>query len=65
MIGSGNKQQIIVVACASATGHIIPPMVIFEGKNLRREWLNNEVTGTVYAMSDLTHHCSMNGLITS
>jgi len=27
-------------------------MVIFEGKNLKREWLSNEVTGIVYAMSD-------------
>ena len=27
-------------------------MVTFEGKNLRREWLHNEVTSTVYAMSD-------------
>ena len=52
VMGSGNKHQITVVACASATGHIVPPMVIFEGKNLKREWLHNEVTGTVYAMSD-------------
>lgn len=52
VMGSGNKHQITVVACASATGHVIPPMVIFEGKNLKREWLHNEVTGTVYAMSD-------------
>ena len=52
VMGSGNKHQITVVACASASGHIIPPMVIFEGKNLKREWLHNEVTGTVYAMSD-------------
>ena len=52
VMGSGNKHQITVVACASATGHVIPPMVIFEGKNLKREWLHNEVTGTVYAMND-------------
>ena len=52
VMGSGNKHQITVVACASATGYVIPPMVIFEGKNLKREWLHNEVTGTVYAMSD-------------
>ena len=49
VMGCGNKHQI--TACASATGHVIPPMVIFEGKNLKREWLQNEVTSTVYAMS--------------
>ena len=52
VMGSGNKHQITVVACGSATGHIIPLMVIFQSKNLKREWLNNEVAGTVYATSD-------------
>ena len=52
VMGSGNKHQSTVVACANATGHVIPPMLIFEGKKLKREWLHNEVTGTVYAMSD-------------
>ena len=37
VMGSGNKHQSTVVACANATGHVIPPMVIFEGKNLTRE----------------------------
>ena len=50
--GSGNKHQITVVAYARATGHVIAPMVIIEGKNLKWEWLHNEVMGTVYAMSD-------------
>ena len=31
--GSGNKSQITVVACASASGHVIPTFVIFESKN--------------------------------
>ena len=52
VMGSGNKHQITVVACGSATKHIIPPMIIFQSKNLKREWLNNEVAGTVYATSD-------------
>ena len=51
-MGSGNKHQITVVACTSVTGHIILPKVIYEGKNVKREWLHNEVTDTVYAMSD-------------
>ena len=52
VMGSGNKHQITAVVCASATGHIIPPMIIFEGKNLKKEWLSHEVPGTVYGMSD-------------
>ena len=52
VMGSGDKHQITVVACTSATGHIILPKVIFESKNVNQEWLHNEVTGTVYAMSD-------------
>ena len=51
-MGSGNKYQITVAAYGSANSHIIPPMVIFQGKNLKREWLNNEVAGTVYTKSD-------------
>ena len=31
-IGSGNRSNITVVASVSATGHILPPFVIFEGK---------------------------------
>ena len=29
---SGNKTQITVLGCASAAGHVIPPMVVFAGK---------------------------------
>lgn len=36
---SGNKKQITVVGCTSAVGQAIPPMVIFEAKNLNPEWV--------------------------
>ena len=52
MMGSSNKHQITVVVYTSVTDHIILPVVIFEGKNVKREWLHNEVTGTVCAMGD-------------
>ena len=52
VMGSGNKHQITAVVCAGATGHIIPPMIIFEGKNLKKEWLCHEVPSTVHRMSD-------------
>lgn len=49
---SGNKMQITILACASAAGSVIPPMVIFEGKRLNPEWTKGEVAGTLYGMSD-------------
>ena len=49
---SGNKMQITILACASAAGTMIPPMVIFEGKRLNPEWTKGEVPCTLYGMSD-------------
>lgn len=49
---SGNKAQITVLACGNAAGHVIPPMVIFEGKRLNPEWMKGEVPDTLYGMSD-------------
>ena len=36
--GSGNKRQITVVNCGLATGHILPPFVIFEGDEFQPQW---------------------------
>ena len=49
--GSGNKAQITVVSCGSATGHVIPPFVIFKGKNFNHQWSEGEVPGTMYGTS--------------
>jgi hypothetical protein len=51
-ITSGNKAQITVLGCASATGQIIPPMVVFSGKRFNHELSKGEVPGTLYGMSD-------------
>ena len=48
---SGNKSQITVIACVSATGHALPPFVIFDTKGLNREWTKGEVVGTRYGLS--------------
>lgn len=45
---SGNKAQITVVACASATGVVLPPMVI---ARLNHELTKGEVPGTLYGLS--------------
>ena len=49
---SGQKQQITVIDCGSATGQCLPPFVIFAAKKLNHMWCKNEVNGTNYAYSD-------------
>jgi len=49
---SGNRSQVTVIACVSATGHSIPPYVIFDAKGMNYEWMKGEVPGTRYAVSD-------------
>ena len=48
---SGNKSQVTVIACVSATGHALPPFVIFDAKQLNKEWTREEVAGTRYGLS--------------
>ena len=48
---SGNKSQVIVIACVSAVGHALPPLVIFDTKGLNHEWTKEEVVGTTYGLS--------------
>ena len=49
---SGNKSQITVIGCVSATGHSIPPFVIFDSKSLNMEWRKGEIPGTSFGLSD-------------
>ena len=49
---SGRKGQVTIVACSNAVGQTIPPMVIFDAKNLNHAWTKNEVPGTKYGLSD-------------
>ena len=49
---TGHKGQITIVACGSAVGQIIPPMVIFDAKKLCHAWTANEVTATRYGLSN-------------
>ena len=49
---SGNKAQISILACGSATGQAIPPIVIFSGKHFNYDLAEGEVSGTFYGMSD-------------
>lgn len=49
---SGEKAQITVLACASACGYVMPPMVIYDRKNLKQQLTTGEVPGTIYGLSD-------------
>ena len=49
---SGNKSQVTVVECGSATGQVIPPFVIFDAKQLNPLWARDEVPGTRYGLSE-------------
>ena len=48
---SGNKSQITVHACVSASGNYLPPMVIWGRKTLKWEWTIGEVPGTLNGLS--------------
>ena len=48
---SGQKSQITVIGCGSATGQILPPFIIFTPKQLNILWTNEEVSGSHYACS--------------
>jgi hypothetical protein len=48
---SPDKSQVTVVGCVNASGHCIPPMVIWDRKNLNPELAIGEVPGTIYGLS--------------
>ena len=51
-VTSGNKAQITILACASASGYSIPPMTVFDRKQLQPEMAEGEMPGTFYGLTD-------------
>ncbi len=49
---SGQKSQVTVIGCGSATGQVIPPFIIFSGKQINLLWTLNGVNGSRFAVSD-------------
>ncbi|XP_050309036.1 uncharacterized protein LOC126745308 [Anthonomus grandis grandis] len=50
--GSG-KENITTMACISASGVLLPPLIIYQGQNLWSTWKgSNDLEGTCYAVSD-------------
>ena len=50
-VSGGVKTQITIVGCVSAGGQCLPPMVIWDRKNLPPELAVGEVPGTIYGLS--------------
>ena len=49
---SGDKAQVTVLACANASGYVMPPMVIYDRKRLRPELYQGEISGNSYGLSE-------------
>lgn len=49
---SGSKSQITVLACVSATGQVLPPMIIWSKKTMAPDMATGELPGTIYGFSD-------------
>ena len=52
VITSGRKVQITVLACVSASGYSLPPMIVFKRKGLTEELIRGEVPDTIYGLSE-------------
>jgi len=46
------KGQITVVACGNAVGNVLPPLIIFDAKNMQHAWTQGEVPASKYGTSD-------------
>lgn len=49
---SGEKAQLTVLACVSASGYALPPLIIFDRKRLKPELTVGEIPGSIYGLSD-------------
>ena len=48
---SGDKAQLTLLACVSAAGYVLPPLIIFDRKRLKAEHTEGEIPGTLYGLS--------------
>ena len=51
-ISSGSKSQVTAIACVSATGQAIPPLIIWKRKTMTAEMAVGEIPGTQYGFSE-------------
>ena len=51
-ITTSNITQITVLSCYSASGYVIPPMIVFDRKTVKAEVTVGEVPGSIYGLSE-------------
>ncbi|GFO08331.1 hypothetical protein PoB_003483600 [Plakobranchus ocellatus] len=51
-IGESGREQITVNCCGSASGKVLPPCVIYKGKNLYEAWSTGGPAGACYTTSE-------------
>lgn len=51
VVGSSSQDHITVLACVSAAGNFIPPLIVYDRKNIKKEFHNGEIPGTLYGTS--------------
>ena len=64
-INSGNKTQITVLGCCSASGQVIPPMVVISGKKFNHDLANGEVPMTCLNQAGWIRNCLQIGFQTT
>lgn len=51
LIGSEHGENVTIVACANALGHVIPPMILFKGQRLKPTFSDGLPAGSVVHMT--------------
>jgi len=49
---SGDKAQLTVLVCVSASGYPLLPLIIFDRKRLKLELTEGQIPGTIYGLFD-------------
>lgn len=52
LVAPEHAENVTIAGCCNALGNHIPPMVIFKGKRLKREWEENLPHGTLVKMAE-------------
>lgn len=65
LVAAEHAENLTIVACGNAVGHVIPPMVIYKGKRRSPAYGNDLPTGSVFEMApkgSMTHAIFMKWL---
>lgn len=50
--GDSGHQYITVHCCGSASGELLPPFILYKGKNMYKRWIEGGPAGALYGVSD-------------